>query len=55
VKVRKVSGHAGDPCPVCETPIATVANVDGTTIHYCPGCQTDGIVLPDGRRSLFCR
>ncbi len=33
-----VYGRAGEPCPRCETPIAT-ARVGGRTSHFCPKCQ----------------
>lgn len=47
----KVFDRAGQPCPVCGTPIAKVA-LQGRGTHFCPRCQVPppGVVLP-GRRA----
>ncbi|MBT8159331.1 MULTISPECIES: DNA-formamidopyrimidine glycosylase family protein [Arthrobacter] len=40
----RVHGRTGEPCPVCSDSIREVAFV-GTSLQYCPTCQTDGEVL----------
>jgi formamidopyrimidine-DNA glycosylase len=34
----RVYGRTGEPCPRCQTPIATL-RIAGRTSHYCPRCQ----------------
>lgn len=46
----RVHGRAGQPCPVCGTPIAQVSFAD-SALQYCPGCQTGGKLLADRRLS----
>ncbi|WFF31024.1 Fpg/Nei family DNA glycosylase [Propionibacterium freudenreichii] len=46
----RIHGHAGDPCPVCGTPIASV-NFADSSLQYCPVCQTGGKKLADRRMS----
>lgn len=36
--LHQVYGHAGEPCPVCGTPIRRIV-VGGRGTHYCPKCQ----------------
>ena len=42
--------HLGRPCARCGTRVARVSFADRETF-YCPGCQTGGKVLKDGRLS----
>ena len=35
---HQVYGHAGDPCPICGTPIRRIV-VGQRGTHYCPKCQ----------------
>lgn len=46
----RVHGRTGQPCPVCQTPIAEVSFAD-SSLQYCPGCQTGGKPLADRRLS----
>ncbi|MBD3285927.1 hypothetical protein GF359_05555 [candidate division WOR-3 bacterium] len=48
----KVHRRKDEPCPRCGKPIAWVSTTSRNT-YYCPGCQTGGKVLKDGRRSRF--
>ena len=41
-----VHGKYGQPCPVCETPVARVLLAEREW-NYCPGCQTGGRLLKD--------
>ena len=45
--------RTGEPCPVCETPIAEIRYAQ-TRTYYCPVCQSGGQDLPD-RRSWLTR
>ena len=45
--------RTGEPCPVCETPIAEIRYAQ-TRTYYCPVCQSGGRDLPD-RRSWLTR
>ncbi|MBN2379552.1 Fpg/Nei family DNA glycosylase [candidate division WOR-3 bacterium] len=49
-----VHRHKDEPCPRCGTTIAWVSTSSRNT-YYCPGCQTGGKVLKDGRTSKFLR
>jgi formamidopyrimidine-DNA glycosylase len=49
-KVYRVHRRLGEPCHVCETPIARV-DYEEHTVFYCPRCQTGGRVLKDRRLS----
>ena len=49
-----VTRKLGEPCHVCETPIARV-DFEEHTIYYCPKCQTGGRVLKDRRLSRLLR
>lgn len=40
----RVHGRTGEPCPVCGDTVREVAFV-GTSLQYCPTCQTDGEIL----------
>jgi formamidopyrimidine-DNA glycosylase len=53
-KTYRVHDRLGQPCPVCETPIARV-DFEEHTIYYCPRCQTGGRVLKDRRLSRLLR
>jgi formamidopyrimidine-DNA glycosylase len=53
-KIYRVHDRLGQPCPVCETPIARV-DYEEHTIYYCPRCQTGGRVLKDRRLSRLLR
>jgi formamidopyrimidine-DNA glycosylase len=53
-KVYRIHDRLGEPCPVCETPLARV-DFEEHTIYYCPGCQTNGRVLKDRRLSRLLR
>jgi formamidopyrimidine-DNA glycosylase len=52
--VYRVHNRLGEPCPVCETPIARV-DFEEHTIYYCPRCQTEGRLLKDRRLSRLLR
>ena len=47
-RTYRVHNRLGEPCHVCETPIARV-DFEEHTIYYCPKCQTGGRVLKDRR------
>jgi formamidopyrimidine-DNA glycosylase len=53
-KTYRVHRRLGEPCHVCETPIAQV-DFEEHTIFYCPSCQTGGRVLKDRRLSRLLR
>jgi formamidopyrimidine-DNA glycosylase len=53
-KTYRIHDRLGQPCPVCETPIARV-DYEEHTIYYCPVCQTGGRVLKDRRLSRLLR
>jgi formamidopyrimidine-DNA glycosylase len=53
-KVYRVHNKLGEPCYVCESPIARV-DFEEHTIYYCPECQTGGRVLKDRRLSRLLR
>jgi formamidopyrimidine-DNA glycosylase len=53
-RTYRVHNRLGQPCHVCETPIAQV-DFDEHTIYYCPTCQTGGRVLKDRRLSRLLR
>ncbi len=53
-KTYRIHDRLGQPCPVCETPIARV-DYEEHTIYYCPRCQTGGRVLKDRRLSRLLR
>src|SRR2546421_10139841 len=53
-KVYRVHKKLGEPCHVCDTPIARV-DFEEHTIYYCPECQTGGRVLKDRRLSRLLR
>ena len=46
----RVHGRTGQPCPVCQTPVAEVSFAD-SSLQYCPTCQTGGKPLADRRMS----
>jgi formamidopyrimidine-DNA glycosylase len=50
----RVHRRLGEPCHVCETPIAQV-DFEEHTIFYCPECQTGGRLLKDRRLSRLLR
>ena len=50
----RVHRRLGEPCHVCETPLAQV-DFEEHTIFYCPTCQTGGRVLKDRRLSRLLR
>ena len=50
----RVHNRLGEPCHVCETPLARV-DFDEHTIYYCPTCQTGGRQLKDRRLSRLLR
>ncbi len=52
--VYRVHNRLGEPCYVCETPIARV-DFEEHTIYYCSKCQTGGKVLKDRRMSRLLR
>jgi formamidopyrimidine-DNA glycosylase len=52
--VYRIHDKLGEPCYVCETPIARV-DFEEHTIYYCPHCQTGGRVLKDRRLSRLLR
>jgi len=53
-KTYRIHDRLGEPCFVCETPIARV-DFEEHTIYYCPSCQTGGRVLKDRRLSRLLR
>ena len=53
-KAYRVHNRLGEPCHVCETPIARV-DFEEHTIYYCPTCQTGGRLLKDRRLSRLLR
>ena len=53
-KTYRVHNKLGEPCYVCETPIARV-DYEEHTVYYCPRCQTGGRVLKDRRLSRLLR
>src|ERR671924_1836038 len=53
-RTYRVHDKLGEPCYVCETPIARV-DFEEHTIYYCPQCQTGGRVLKDRRLSRLLR
>jgi len=53
-KTYRVHNKLGEPCYVCETPIARV-DFEEHTIYYCPTCQTGGRTLKDRRLSRLLR
>jgi formamidopyrimidine-DNA glycosylase len=53
-KTYRVHNALGEPCHVCEGPIAQV-DFEEHTIYYCPTCQTSGRVLKDRRLSRLLR
>jgi formamidopyrimidine-DNA glycosylase len=53
-KTYRIHDCLGEPCYVCETPIARV-DYEEHTIYYCPHCQTGGRVLKDRRLSRLLR
>ena len=53
-RTYRVHNRLGEPCYVCETPIARV-DFEEHTIFYCPACQTGGRVLKDRRLSRLLR
>src|SRR5204862_5944742 len=53
-RTYRVHNKLGEPCYVCETPIARV-DFEEHTIFYCPACQTGGRVLKDRRLSRLLR
>ena len=50
----RVHRRLGEPCHVCDTPLAQV-DFEEHTIYYCPICQTGGRVLKDRRLSRLLR
>jgi formamidopyrimidine-DNA glycosylase len=53
-RTYRVHNKLGEPCHVCETPIARV-DFEEHTIFYCPTCQTGGRILKDRRLSRLLR
>ncbi len=53
-KTYRIHRKLGEPCHVCETPIARV-DFEEHTIFYCPTCQTGGRTLKDRRLSRLLR
>jgi formamidopyrimidine-DNA glycosylase len=53
-KTYRIHRRLGEPCYVCETPIARV-DFEEHTIFYCPTCQTGGRILKDRRLSRLLR
>jgi len=41
-----VHGKFRDPCPVCGTPVQRIVYAENEC-NYCPGCQTNGVILAD--------
>ncbi|MGI8421870.1 MAG: DNA-formamidopyrimidine glycosylase family protein [Gaiellaceae bacterium] len=52
--VYRVHRRLGEPCHVCETPLARV-DYEEHTVFYCPQCQTGWRVLKDRRLSRLLR
>jgi formamidopyrimidine-DNA glycosylase len=50
----RVHGRDGEPCFVCQTPLAAIHHGERQTT-YCPGCQVDGRVYADRRLSRLLR
>ena len=53
-QVYRVHNRLGEPCHVCETPLARV-DYEEHTVYYCPKCQTGGRTLKDRRLSRLLR
>jgi formamidopyrimidine-DNA glycosylase len=53
-KTYRVHDKLGEPCYVCDTPIARV-DYEEHTVYYCPECQTSGRILKDRRLSRLLR
>jgi formamidopyrimidine-DNA glycosylase len=53
-RTYRVHNRLGEPCYVCETPLARV-DFEEHTIYYCPTCQTGGRILKDRRLSRLLR
>jgi formamidopyrimidine-DNA glycosylase len=53
-RTYRVHNRLGEPCHVCETPLARV-DFEQHTIYYCPTCQTGGRLLKDRRLSRLLR
>ncbi|HET8893524.1 MAG TPA: DNA-formamidopyrimidine glycosylase family protein [Gaiellaceae bacterium] len=53
-KTYRVHNKLGQPCFVCDTPIAQI-DFEEHTIYYCPHCQTGDRVLKDRRLSRLLR
>ena len=53
-RVYRIHNKLGEPCYVCDSPIARV-DFEEHTIYYCPDCQTGGRVLKDRRLSKLLR
>jgi formamidopyrimidine-DNA glycosylase len=53
-RTYRVHNKLGEPCHVCETPLARV-DFEEHTIYYCPTCQTGGRILKDRRLSRLLR
>src|ERR671929_403277 len=49
-RTYRVHDRLGEPCHLCETPIARV-DYEEHTVYYCAYCQTEGRVLKDRRLS----
>ena len=47
-----VHGRSGEACPVCADTIRSI-DYSGSTVAYCPTCQTGGKVLADNTTSKF--
>jgi formamidopyrimidine-DNA glycosylase len=47
-----VHRRRGEPCPRCGRKVEWVSTTSRDTF-YCPGCQTEGRILKDGRTSRF--
>lgn len=54
VRPLRIHGHAGEPCPACETTLEFI-DFESNRIVYCPRCQTDGRKLADRRMSRLLR
>jgi formamidopyrimidine-DNA glycosylase len=53
-RTYRVHNRLGEPCYVCQTPLARV-DFEEHTIYYCPTCQTGGRILKDRRLSRLLR
>ena len=51
-KEMAVHGKAGQPCPVCGSPVQRIAYADNET-NYCATCQTEGKLLADRAMSTL--